>query len=649
MAAATHCSPARAATANESNTASEGIDWHGVYRDLLFRRGAINPPCTHLKLDEDAKTAFPDRLASDLGIGESENSTDNGLGGDEMSKDPASLVQDFLSGSPAVRKRGCRNISCIFRALGSAVDEFLLFLQDFEEGEDNEDVLATLCSELKGFFDGSDNRRNGRDECPHIWAGGLSIVSSLLLRIMLHRDKELQAAALEAFRALVSSCSHAELLGSKAALQVLDLCEDKQSAPRQAAAALIPTLLHCTRSCSTNLANQELHGTPEDSGDFETLVELKQRLFASYIELCGDKSCSVQLAAGQQLPLFVNYVAEEVETLQQESSTQQAAAGAIDRGSPATDGAIGELMVAVYTATQKFTLSLHESCRMQAVAAIAAMARRNAAAFRAVGNSFFPLLCGDSSWRVRATVCLALEDLALLPCDSAPLSAAEVSKTDGRLSNMTAYLFKFLTDRSHVGDTAFLGDSWMLELSQIAEDSHENQGCRLPGACLDAAIALLPLSTGPQRRAFLELAMELARKGNWKLKISLLGSLGTLASDDISLVAPVIMSSEFVVDEDGEDCWRIQAALAQQLPVLMRTVRGPSGRKLASLFDHLRKLALVKLLGRLLQKNGNRQPDLVDALKQMMEALLCDESAGVREEALEFQEVLPSRVTLPVN
>lgn len=34
----------------------------------------------------------------------------------------------------------------------------------------------------------------------------------------------------------------------------------------------------------------------------------------------------------------------------------------------------------------------------------------------------------------------------------------------------------------------------------------------------------------------------------------------------------MISSSEFATDDDGEDCWRVQAALAQQLPVLLRTM-----------------------------------------------------------------------------
>lgn len=235
----------------------------------------------------------------------------------------------------------------------------MILSAEFEEGEDDEDVLATLCNELRKFFDGRGKFTHGRDECPYIWAGGLSIISSLLLRIMLHRDKELQTAALQAFSALVSTCDHVELLGNKVVFQVLELCEDKQSAPRQAAAALIPALLHCTRRCSADLlSKQRVPGTPEDSRALKALLELKRTLFASYVALCGDKSCSVQLAAGQQLPLFVDYVAAETEVLQQGLSTQHVADDVTDGSS---DGAVGELMVAVYTATQKFTLSLHVS------------------------------------------------------------------------------------------------------------------------------------------------------------------------------------------------------------------------------------------------------------------------------------------------
>lgn len=41
---------------------------------------------------------------------------------------------------------------------------------------------------------------------------------------------------------------------------------------------------------------------------------------------------------------------------------------------------------------------------MQGVAAVAAMARRNAAAFRAIGNSFFPLLSSETITQVAAAL-----------------------------------------------------------------------------------------------------------------------------------------------------------------------------------------------------------------------------------------------------
>lgn len=236
------------------------------------------------------------------------------------------------------------------------------FFAEFEEGEDNEHVLVVLCNELKKFFDGPKDFRCGREECPFLWAGGLSIISSLLLRIMLHRDKELHAAASHAFAALVLSCNLAEFLGNKVAFQVLELCEDKQSASRQTAAGLLPTLLHCTRRCLADiLARQGAQATPDDRRNLETLLELKGKLFDSYIALCGDKSCSVQLAAGQQLPTFVDYVAAEVEMLQRGLPTQQIVDGMTDTDSVGADTAIGELMIAVYAATQKFALSLHVS------------------------------------------------------------------------------------------------------------------------------------------------------------------------------------------------------------------------------------------------------------------------------------------------
>lgn len=95
-------------------------------------------------------------------------------------------------------------------------------------------------------------------------------------------------------------------------------------------------------------------------------------------------------------------------------------------------------------------------------------------------------------------------------------------------------------------------------------------------------------------------------------------------------------------------------------------------------------MALVKLLGRLLQKDGSTQSDLAvsfcpypplrifhnvfvsivekgnfglrratlvlqDSLKRMMDTVILDDSAGVREEALELQRVLQLRLTPSVN
>lgn len=59
---------------------------------------------------------------------------------------------------------------------------------------------------------------------------------------------------------------------------------------------------------------------------------------------------------------------------------------------------------------------------------------------------------GDCSWRVRASVCLALEDLAFLFSESADSQTSEGSHPHGKVaaaaSCMPSLLFKFLTDRS---------------------------------------------------------------------------------------------------------------------------------------------------------------------------------------------------------
>lgn len=98
MAVATHSS--HATMVNDSNMSLEGMDWHGVYKDLLFRRGTSNPPCTHLKSDENAIAVLPE---TDLELRQSSKGNTNGIEGDQLPKDPASLIQDFLNDSPEVR------------------------------------------------------------------------------------------------------------------------------------------------------------------------------------------------------------------------------------------------------------------------------------------------------------------------------------------------------------------------------------------------------------------------------------------------------------------------------------------------------------------------------------------------------------------
>lgn len=586
---ATHLEPSRTPAVPAAGTRTiiqKNSGWHGVYEDLLFRRGPINPPCTHRK----RPLCSSNSLGTEERLVQSQNVFSTGQDG-PLGVSASSFLQDFLSDSPKVRERGCTKIPYILRELGDAAPEFLLFLHEFEEGEDNEEVLMALCAELQRLFESFGDNAFVREKCCVPWlAEGFSSVSSLLLRMMLHRDRDLRAAALRAYAALISACTLPTFVKNKIVPQVLELFEDQRDAFRQTAALVLPAALHCVRRCSLELQKrQRPQEAAQDKQCIKDLQELKRQLITAYIGLCGDRNCAVQLAAGQQLPLFVDFIAAEVEALQRAQPLQQKLS---DSGFAADafegDKEIGELMVAAYTATQKFTMSLHENCRMQAVTAVAVMARKNAAVFRTLGANFFQMLCSDSSWRVRASACLSLEDTHLLFCDSVAApngddAGAGIKSAAG--SCLPSLLFKFLTDRypmvkmaalqvlpraaQLLGNVAFVRDPWMLELNQLGEDEGASHESRLSGACLDALLALLPLATGTQRRAFLELAVELAQRGNWKLKLAFLKSMDSLVADELAFVSPVLLKEGFALDEDGEDCWRIHAAIAQQIPVLL--------------------------------------------------------------------------------
>ncbi|OEH77758.1 hypothetical protein cyc_07267 [Cyclospora cayetanensis] len=602
--------------AGEPSTVISGADeWHGVYRHLLFQCGPVNPPCLGQKDNDAGRKSSGGEFPSGCNAAMARLAEAASVVQDsQLSEDTAALVQDFLSDSPKVRCQaplketsGRRDVQAFGESLKRLEKEPKSFScsckAKFEESEDSEDVVMALCKELTTLFDAYGEGKRALTATPIGWTDeGVNALASLLLRILPHRDRELRESAQQAFTSLLAVCGHSAALKRQLMLRVLDLCGDGRDAFRLAAASLLPATLHCARRCCMELAEargSSAQVSSEATPSLHALRDLKQKLLAAYLALCGDKDCAVQLTAGQQLPRFVDFVAAEIETLQQEQPPVHAPAeDAADGAAAAAEdqGKIGELMIALYTATQKFTLSLHESCRMQAVSAVAAMALRNAAVFKALGSNFFPMLCSDSSWRVRATVCLALEDLSRLfysPTTMANaaedgMGTADAAVTgDKPASRMPPLLFKFLTDRSPMvklaalqvlprvariaGTAGFVRDAWMLELHKIAEDDGANPISRLPGACLDAVLALLPLASGAQRRALMELAMQLVRRGNWKLRIAFLGAMGAIiTSEEVALVSPMILSEEFVKDEDGDDCWRIHAAIAQQLPVLMR-------------------------------------------------------------------------------
>ncbi|KAL8453153.1 hypothetical protein Emed_001023 [Eimeria media] len=585
-----------------------------------------------------------------------------------------------------------------------------MFLQDFEEGEDDEGVLTALCDGLREFFESFDAAREDRSGCPH--AKAFKSVLALLLRVLLHRDRELKVAALSAFGALLAASDLNLLMRNNVLSHMLELSEDERDAFRQVAALALPLTLHHARRCAAEMhSGRQTDENEEDADLAHAVLDFKQRLRASYVRLCGDKNSAVQLSAGQQLPVFVDHIAEEVEALQQEQGMQpKRIDGPGKEDAASNDADIAELMVAVYTATQKFTLSPNESCRMQGVAAVAAMARRNATVFNALGNNFFPMLCSDSSWRVRAATCLALEDLASL----SPESSMETGKSGvhrdatSAASRMPSLLFKFLTDRSPLVKIAalqqlqrtakllktasFVRDSWLLELQQIGEDDSPNAASRLPGACLDAVMCILELAEGAQRRTLLELAMDLAQRGGWKLKVTLLKAVGFLRLDELAFISPIILRESFAWDEEGDDCWRIHAAIAQQLPVFLNAklgkaqeegwwkrchalllhpawaVRQEAGVALNSILKRAREEGqgdgsldslIQQRLPRALQEVASCKHAFIrqelafylhDELETMLQHLCRDEAAGVREEASGITEtILEQPRTEPVR
>lgn len=105
MATETHYVLARKSvpeSAKYSSPNHESMDWHGIYRDLLFRRGTINPPCTHLKA-EDSTTSFCDDPTSGSGLRKSPGCSPNGDHDDQLDQNVALFVKDFLSESAKAR------------------------------------------------------------------------------------------------------------------------------------------------------------------------------------------------------------------------------------------------------------------------------------------------------------------------------------------------------------------------------------------------------------------------------------------------------------------------------------------------------------------------------------------------------------------
>lgn len=271
------------------------------------------------------------------------------------------LGQSLTQAIPNAPRASAGSLRTVRPLLLSLQNGFFSFA-DFEEGEDNEEVLMTLCAELQRLFESFGDNAYVREKCCVPWlAESFTSLSNLLLRMMLHRDRNLRGAALGAYVAFIAACTSPTMVKNKIVPQVLELSEDQRDAFRQTGALVLPAALHCIRRCSSELQKgQRPQEATQDKQYTKDLQELKRQLITAYIRLCADKSCAIQIAAGQQLPLFVDFIAAEVEALQRGQPLQQK----LSDGSFAEDAfegnnEIGELMVAAYTATQKFTMSLH--------------------------------------------------------------------------------------------------------------------------------------------------------------------------------------------------------------------------------------------------------------------------------------------------
>lgn len=94
-----------AADTETRGTVLEDMKWHGVYQDLLFQRGTINPPCSY------RKNAFSsDALAVESGTLDwvPRAAPGNPIAAPQNVQLPTSVaafVQDFLSDSAKARRR----------------------------------------------------------------------------------------------------------------------------------------------------------------------------------------------------------------------------------------------------------------------------------------------------------------------------------------------------------------------------------------------------------------------------------------------------------------------------------------------------------------------------------------------------------------
>lgn len=179
---------------------------------------------------------------------------------------------------------------------------------------------------------------------------------NILFGIFRNRAKEIRKASYQAFSMLLDNCLSPSFLLDFLTGALTDTAQDKSDRCRELAALLIPYTLSAmqllgTKETGSTSKQQPLSRRSEVNKSWSQLLGI-------FLGLCGDQACSVQLTAGQQLPILADAIAREVDVLKTvEDENPFGEHGTIS--SSETHRVVEELMVFLYSAVQKFTLSPH--------------------------------------------------------------------------------------------------------------------------------------------------------------------------------------------------------------------------------------------------------------------------------------------------